>query len=148
KKEVIRHRLQRWRPVVLTVGNAPGPPNGPGVAPTHVLVRGDYRQRGEPVLPGFPTAFDGRSEPATLETDRYRQFPNRGWRMTLARWIASPDNPQTARVMVNRVWQGHFGRGIVATPSNFGKLGERPTHPELLDWLAYAFVERGWSVKA
>src|SRR5207302_7406270 len=71
------------------------------------------------------------------------------WRRRgLADWIASPENPLTARVMVNRIWQHHFGEGIVRTPSNFGKTGERPSHPELLDWLASEFVARGWSVKA
>ena len=134
--------------MALTVGNVPGPPNGPGIAPTHVLFRGDYRQPKEVVEPGFPSAVTGNSDPAVIETDRYRQFPTRGYRMTLARWIASPDNPLTARVMVNRIWQHHFGRGIIATPSNFGKNGEPPTHPELLDWLAHAFIERGWSIKA
>ena len=68
-------------------------------------------------------------------------------RATLARWIASPENPLTARVMVNRIWQYHFGRGIVATTSDFGTRGRLPTHPELLDWLATEFVARGWSVK-
>jgi hypothetical protein len=112
------------------------------------LVSGDYRQPGEAVEPGFPRAITGAAEPATLETDRYRQFPTRGRRMTLAKWIASPENPLTARVMVNRIWQHHFGRGIVETPSDFGKNGARPTHPELLDWLALRFIQEGWSVKA
>ena len=147
KLSVYRMRLGRWKPVALTVKNVPGPPAGPMIAPARILIRGDYRQPGEPVTPGFPTAIAGKEETATMITDRYRQYPTRGWRLTLARWIASRDNPLTARVMVNRVWQHHFGRGIVATPSDFGKNGERPTHPELLDWLANEFMDRGWSVK-
>jgi hypothetical protein len=71
-----------------------------------------------------------------------------GRRTALADWIASPDNPLTARVMVNRLWQHHFGEGIVRTPSDFGINGERPTHPELLDWLATQFIEKKWSLKA
>jgi hypothetical protein len=149
KLEVYRRRLGRWQNSALTVRNVPGPPNGPFLAPTRVLKRGDYRQPGDAVEPGFPSAFtQGAEEAAELITDRYRQFPTRGWRLTLARWIASRDNPQSARVMANRVWQHHFGRGIVATPSDFGRNGERPTHPELLDWLAVEFMDRGWSVKA
>ena len=68
-------------------------------------------------------------------------------RLSLANWIASKDNPLTARVIVNRVWQLHFGEGLVRTPSDFGKNGEKPTHPELLDYLAHRFVEDGWSIK-
>ena len=146
--DLIQRRIARLRPRALTIGNVPGPPAGPDIAPVHVLRSGDYRQPGEAVEPGFPSAITGNSEPAVLETDRYRQFPTRGRRMTLARWIASADNPLTARVMVNRIWQQHFGRGIVETPSDFGRNGARPTHPELLDWLALRFVEEKWSIKA
>ena len=145
--EVLRRRLERWRPEALTVRNVPGPPAGPMITPTRILNRGDYRQPGEEVRPGFLSAITGNSEPAELDNDRYRQFPTRGWRTTLARWIVSEDNPLAARVMVNRIWQHHFGAGIVATPSDFGANGARPTHPELLDWLAVTFREQGWSVK-
>ncbi len=145
--DVFRRRLGRWKPVVLTVRNAPGPPSGPPLPPIRVLRGGDYRQPGEVVKAGFPSAILGHSEPAELVTDRYRQFPTRGRRFTLASWIASSDNPLTARVMVNRIWQHHFGRGIVETASNFGRNGSGATHPHLLDWLAVAFVESGWSVK-
>ena len=146
--EFLRRRLLRWRPLALTVTNAVGPPLGPGIPATRVLKGGDYRQPGEPVEPGFPSVLAGNSTPAVLEKDRYRQYPTRGRRMTLAKWIASPQNPLTARVMVNRIWQHHFGNGIVRTPSDFGKNGDRPTHPELLDWLALRFAEDGWSIKA
>jgi uncharacterized protein DUF1553/uncharacterized protein DUF1549/cytochrome c len=146
--DLINRRIARLRPRTLSITNVPGPPAGPDIAPVHVLRSGDYRQPGEAVEPGFPSAITGNSQPATLETDRYRQFPTRGVRMTLARWIASADNPLTARVMVNRIWQHHFGRGIVETPSDFGRNGARPTHPELLDWLALRFVEEKWSIKA
>jgi hypothetical protein len=117
------------------------------IAPVRILQRGDYRLPGEAVYPGFPVAFTGTEKNADQVIDRYRQFPTRGWRLTLARWIASPENPLTARVIVNRMWQQHFGRGIVATTSDFGKNGSRPTHPELLDWLAVEFMEQGWSMK-
>ncbi len=145
---LIERRIARLSTKTLSIVNVPGPPAGPDIAPTHVLRSGDYRQPGEAVEPGFPSAITGNFEPAVLETDRYRQFPTRGRRMTLARWIASPENPLTARVMVNRIWQHHFGHGIVDTPSDFGKNGARPTHPELLDWLAVRFMEEKWSMKA
>jgi len=148
KLEVLRHRLSRWQPNVLSIKNVPGPPSGPAIAPVRVLTRGDYRYPGEAVEPSFPSAFTGESKPAEIESDRYRQFPTRGLRSTLAHWITSKENPLTARVIVNRIWQHHFGRGIVATPSDFGRNGEKPTHPELLDWLAVNFMEQGWSIKA
>ena len=148
KLEVLQARLDRWKPHALGVTQVPGPPTGPDVAPVRILIRGDYRQPGEAVQPGFPSVLTGNSEPAVLETDRYLQFPTRGWRLTLAKWIASRDNPLTARVMVNRMWQQHFGEGIIRTTSDFGKNGDRPSHPELLDWLAVQFMEDGWDIKA
>ena len=110
---------------------------------TFVLPRGDSMQKGEVVKPGFPAVFGPAPEIAEPETPWF--IPRR--REALARWIASRDNPLTARVMVNRIWQGHFGRGIVATPNDFGRQGDRPSDQNLLDWLAVEFMESGWSVK-
>ena len=108
------------------------------VVEQRVFVRGDYSAEGEPAPKVFPAIIAGfDQDPVSTGSGR----------LELANWIASPDNPLTARVMVNRIWQKHFGEGIVRTPSNFGKLGTPPTHPELLDWLATRFVEHGWSVK-
>ncbi len=148
KLDILKRRLNRWQGDVLCVTNVPGPPNGPDIGPSRVLIRGDYRQPGEVVEPGFPTAITGKEEPATLETDRYRQFVTRGRRITLARWIASKENPLTARVWMNRLWQHHFGQGIIRTASDFGVNGDRPSHPELLDTLAVLFMESGWDTKA
>ena len=110
--------------------------NGP-VARTFVLGRGDYNNPTVEVHPGVPAVICGGSRTQAA-----------AGRTQLADWIASSSNPLTARVMVNRIWQHHFGRGLVATPSDFGTRGSRPTHPELLDWLAQEFIARGWSVKA
>jgi hypothetical protein len=83
-----------------------------------------------------------------LNIERPSDGRSTGRRLALARWLVRPDHPLTARVMVNRIWQHHFGEGIVATPNNFGRKGELPTNPELLDWLATEFVKTGWNVKA
>src|SRR5437867_9094427 len=94
--------------------------------------------------PGFLSVLTEGNPPTAIPPTHGRTS---GRRRALAEWIASPGNPLTARVMVNRIWHHHFGRGIVATLDNFGKMGERPTHPELLDWLAVEFMNRGWSIK-
>jgi hypothetical protein len=112
--------------------------NGPAPK-TFVLGRGDYNNPKEQVHPGFPTVLAQGAAPGP-ETASGRR--------ALALWLTSPQNPLTARVLVNRLWQHHFGRGLVATPSDFGTRGERPSHPELLDWLASEFVRTGWSIKS
>jgi len=109
--------------------------------PTHFLYRGDPMAEREAVNPG---GIDTLGTALQLATDT----PEQQRRIALADWIASEANPLTARVMVNRIWHYHFGRGIVETPSDFGAMGARPTHPELLDWLAVTFMEEGWHPKA
>ncbi len=104
-----------------------------------VLNRGDPEQPKEPVVPAVPAALGKLTLAANT--------PEPARRQALAEWIASPANPLTARVMVNRVWQGHFGTGLVETPSDFGRSGMKPSHPELLDWLAAEFIRGGWSLK-
>ncbi len=106
--------------------------------PTARLIRGNFLQRAEIVQPGAPSAL--HPLPAGPL--------NRPNRLTLARWLVDRENPLVARVTVNRWWAEIFGRGLVATPEDFGIKGELPTHPELLDWLAVEFMERGWSMKA
>ncbi|HCC99653.1 MAG TPA: hypothetical protein DER64_03925 [Planctomycetaceae bacterium] len=145
----------RYRPIAFSVYNGPGNV-GRRVASrlrkpsrqargkrqpnrTSVLDGGDVFSAGDPVRPDvlsatglaatIPVSFDGR-------------------RTSLADWITHPDNPLTARVIVNRIWQGHFGRGLATNPNNFGATGQPPTHPLLLDWLATEFVRRGWSIKS
>ena len=98
------------------------------------------------VEPGFLTVLAKGTERVAIPPDR-DDYVSSGRRRALAEWIASPDNPLAARVLVNRLWYWHFGRGIVSTPGNFGKMGVPPSHPELLDWLATEFVRQGWSIK-
>ncbi|HYP15483.1 MAG TPA: DUF1553 domain-containing protein [Bryobacteraceae bacterium] len=105
---------------------------------SRVFLRGDRSSPGD---------FVERQFLAVLSPDKRTPFADGSGRLGLADAIANRANPLTARVFVNRVWMHHFGRGIVATPSNFGQLGERPTHPELLDYLAAEFMDNGWSIK-
>ncbi len=119
---------------------------GPTVAGLHVHVRGNAHALGEEVEPAFP-AILGKDDVPVVPPPGL-DASSSGRRRALAEWIAAPDNPMTARVMANRIWQFHFGRGIAKSPSDFGALGEGSTHPELLDWLAAEFVARGFSMKA
>jgi len=113
-------------------------------AEVHILPGGNIQSPAGAVQPGLLTLVARYSE---LKEDAV-PVAVEGRRSTLANWIANPKNPLTARVMVNRIWQYHFGRGLAADTSNFGKMGAKPTHPELLDHLAVYFMEHGWSVKA
>jgi hypothetical protein len=116
--------------------------------PVHyVLHRGQHNQPGEEVRPGVPSAFALASN-AFRVPERVADQGSTGRRLAFARWITSPENPLCARVMMNRIWQHHFGAGLVATPDNLGQSGARPTHPELLDYLASEFIKSGWSIKA
>ncbi len=115
-------------------------------SPTHILRRGNYETPAREVGPGVLTVLDDPDNPCRFPETTSRSTTT-GRRLTLARWLVRPDHPLTARVMVNRVWHYHFGTGIVATPDDFGARGARPSHPDLLDWLAVEFVDSGWSVK-
>jgi hypothetical protein len=133
---------RRRQPTPLPLARGIDEASGP-VPPTFLLKRGDFQSRGPLVEPGFP----GVLVPEGTKAEITRRGTSTGRRSALAAWLVSPTNPLTSRVMVNRIWQGHFGRGLVATPSDFGLQGSEPTHPELLDWLASQFVESGWSMK-
>ncbi|HEY2844760.1 MAG TPA: DUF1549 and DUF1553 domain-containing protein [Bryobacteraceae bacterium] len=114
---------------------------GPKAPPTHVLRGGNFDMKGDEVQPGFLSILDPKDAKVTALAN------STGRRTALAAWLTDPKNPLVARVMVNRIWHYNFGTGIVATPGDFGRMGSRPTHPELLDYLSATFVENGWSVK-
>ena len=125
--------------VALTYGANPSPPT-----PTYVFARGDVEKKGEQVTAGGLSAVKSPSPDFGLALDA----PEAVRRRKLAEWVADPANPLTARVLVNRVWHYHFGTGLVATPNDFGRNGDRPSHPELLDWLASDFLVNGARLKA
>lgn len=110
---------------------------------SHVFIKGDFTRKGEEVFPGTPAVL--HPLPESPNPNRLDLAPDR---LDLARWIVSRQNPLTSRVIVNRVWQQYFGRGLVATENDFGLTGSPPTHPDLLDWLANHWVEQQWSLKA
>ena len=118
--------------------------HGRAAPPTHVLIRGNAHVPGDVVEPHFPSVL---SPPAPRINSPAEGVESTGRRSALAEWLTSRDNPLTARVMVNRIWHYHFGRGIVRSTSDFGFQGIAPTHPELLDWLASDFMDGGWRMK-
>lgn len=153
-KLITQDQLQDYRRAFRRLddlrGNPPGSikalvvkEEGTQPAPSFVRVRGNAAVTGKGVEPGFLSILSP-PDPELLP-DPHGQSSGR--RTALAGWIVSPANPLTARVMVNRIWQHHFGRGLVRSTSDFGFQGTPPTHPELLDWLAAEFMERGWSMK-
>jgi hypothetical protein len=119
-------------------GGVPESPHA-GIHDVRIHIRGSYARLGDLVPRRFPRILAGENQAPIKEGSG---------RLQLARWLTSADNPLSARVMANRIWQHHFGQGIVRSASNFGKQGERPIYPELLDYLAKRFVESGWSMKA
>ncbi|WP_236622259.1 DUF1553 domain-containing protein [Novipirellula maiorica] len=143
-----QRELKQLPPRNSVMGLAKYTPN-PGK--TFVMFRGNPHSPGDEVQPSFPEIFETAipEVQSNSEVARVDAFDNRslGRRRMLADWITSDDNRLTARVMVNRIWQFHFGRGIVRSSNNFGQLGTPPTHPELLDWLAQSFIRSGWKIK-
>eukprot|EP00913_Durusdinium_trenchii_P023433 g22011.t1 len=158
--------LKRYRPLAFSVYNGPfavkqsnksihlmPPPNAlrKPVQEISILTGGSLETPGEPVSAGVLSAVHGSNDRA--EPSKWNRVPQtaHGRRLAFARWIASPENALTGRVIVNRIWQQHFTTGLVATPNNFGKMGAKPTHPELLDWLATRFTSTktglNWSIK-
>jgi hypothetical protein len=140
ERDALERELPPPYPVVMTVQEW-GMPGGlfPGIQDVPIHVRGSYTRLGAKVPRRLPAFFAGESQPPITQGSGRRE---------LAAWIAAKENPLTARVIVNRVWQWHFGDGLVHTPNNFGLRSEPPTHPALLDWLAAQFVEDRWSLKA
>ena len=160
--ERLRWQLERYEPIALSVYSGRTPDVKSVVAPlrmpseyltvgdleeTCILAGGDPFSPTEPVTPGVLSVSLASSDPAARREQTSLPTTIDGRRRALADWIASSENPLTPRVIVNRIWQGHFGRGIAANPNNFGATGKKPTHGELLDWLAAEFIERGWSIK-
>ena len=135
------HEIELDEPEPLTT--VYGVVNGDKPSETNVLKVGDHRLKLGTVGPAVPLVLASSVREAPMPSNEIG-----GRRKALAEWLAIPRHPLTPRVMVNRIWQFRMGRGIVGTPNDFGALGERPTNPKLLDWLASEFVSQNWSVKA
>ena len=134
RRQQLNYQLKRGNPLAFSVANGENDR-------IHILKGGSIESPQAEVSPGVLSLFAGSEKGTAVTTE------TNGRRTELAQWIANKDNPLTARVIVNRVWQWHFGQAIAGNPNNFGGTGKRPTHPELLDWLAVTFTEEGWSIK-
>ncbi|MBX7208614.1 MAG: PSD1 and planctomycete cytochrome C domain-containing protein [Verrucomicrobiaceae bacterium] len=154
----LKSKLDALAKELPPVTRAPGMMSFSHQRTTHLFERGDFRRKGAEVNPGTPGALpplfssptdSGRPRIGEEKIIRGRpESVGKPDRLTLARWLVTSEHPLTARVVVNRLWQEMFGRGIVATSENFGVRGDRPAHPELLDWLAVDFMRGGWSIKS
>ncbi len=159
KQQFGKDIVKEWRDTKKRIGEThreiPGTPlnvvkeSGPKPLPLHVHLRGSAHAPGDQVQPGFPSVLGEGNEsvPAKVEPVEKLGVKSSGRRLALAKWMVDPQNPLTARVAVNRVWQHHFGRGIVPSTNDFGKLGEDPTHPELLSFLAKQLIDNAWNLK-
>jgi hypothetical protein len=148
EKGAALRRVDRYLPRAHVVANTTQDyfAHVPHLPVAFVRIRGEFDRFGEMVRPGFLSAVAGNHNPAPPRVDKFGNLEK--FRIGLAEWIASPENPLAPRVMVNRIWQFHFGQGIVRTANNFGRNGSGATHPELVDWLAAKFIENNWSVKS
>jgi len=159
--QLLERHLERYEPRAFSVYNGPTkavhsertfkmPSTIEGPVPkSYILNGGSVYAPLDSVPPGVLSVANRLDDSGTLKPDQFPELSNKfeNRRLAFARWVTSPENPLFARTMVNRVWQQHFGNGLSETPNNFGATGGKPTHPELLDWLANHFIENGYSVK-
>ncbi|MEK6479909.1 PSD1 and planctomycete cytochrome C domain-containing protein [Catalinimonas sp. 4WD22] len=159
--QVLNHQLGRYEPLAYSVYNGPVIENihsgrdmqmpdsiGNDIQPTFILGGGSVYAQQEEVTPGVLSAIRSFTEETESPLPDSIPMVKDGRRLVLARWLSSPENPLTTRSIVNRIWQYHFGKGIAGNANNFGVMGKKPTHPELLDWLTNYFIEHDWSIKA
>ena len=143
----LRREIAEWKRSRTDLERVQALWDGETLPTIRLLQRGSVETPGPAVRPGFLSVLCGAEEDCLATPSPNRAGETTGYRLALAEWLTDPKHPLTARVIVNRVWQHHFGTGIVATPDNFGSNGSPPSHPDLLDWLAVDFVKHGWKVK-